>query len=260
MVLQKDLKPKNEGEAIRVAKVVLKRRDRNLVANAERARTIQKLRKLRKSQPKLVTAVNGDALLRKRRKAGMDKENVILMRKKQSIENRIPAEATCILVARNNRNPELPKVREALAKLGVFRHSDCRIVSTTAGNLDLIRQCDAYIYYGTPTPETISTLVHKKAYVAVPKTSKKEDTRAKPLNNNAVVEDVLGQYGLVCVEDLVDVLVKGRDNQELFDKVSKFISSFKINAEQKKSDSKFKNERASRGFLPKIETIISRLV
>ena len=60
------IKPKVDGEALKVAKVVLKRRDRNLMANAERAKTIQKLRKLRKSKPKLVDTVNGDVLLRKR--------------------------------------------------------------------------------------------------------------------------------------------------------------------------------------------------
>ena len=256
------IKPKNEGESLKVAKVVLKRRDRNLMANAERAKTIQRLRKLRKSKPKLVGAINGDVLLRKRHRGEQDKENIIIAKKKQTIEKRIPADATCLLVARNNRTPDLPKVKEALAKLGVFRHSDCRIIPTTPANLDLIRTCDAYVYYGIPTAETISGLVHKKAYVKVSKEQRKAnaDLKAAPLNNNAIIEDVLGVHGLVCVEDLVDVLIKGRDNMELFNKVSKFISSFKINRENNVVGSKFRNDRATRGFQSRIGTIMNRLV
>lgn len=258
-----EIKPKIDGEALKVAKVVLKRRDRNLAANAERSKTIQRLRKLRKSQPKVISAVNGDVLLRKRRRGNLDKENIIIAKKKQTIERRIPADATCLLVARNSRNADLPKAREALAKLGVIRHNDCRIVSTTSKNLDYIRACDAYIFYGVPTPETISTLVHKKAYLQTPREQRKanaEIANPSPLNNNAVIEDTLGQYGLVCVEDLVEVLIKGKDNLELFDKVSAFISSFKINKEINVTGSKFRNDRATRGFQPKIETIMARLI
>jgi large subunit ribosomal protein L7e len=258
-----EIKPKVDGEALKVAKVVLKRRDRNLAANAERAKTIQKLIKLRKSQPKLISAVNGDVLLRKRRRGNMDKENIIIAKKKQTIERRIPADADCLLVARNNRNADLPKAREALAKLGVIRHNDCRIVATTPKNIDHIRACDAYIFYGVPTPETISALVHKKAYLQTPREQRKanaERVNPSPLNNNAVIEDTLGQYGLVCVEDLVEVLIKGKDNLELFDKVSAFISSFKINKEINVTGSKFRNERATRGFQPKIDTIMARLI
>lgn len=258
-----ELKPKNDGEALKVAKVVLKRRDRNLAANAERAKTIQNLRKLRKSKPKLIAAVNGDQLLRRSVRRNADKDNIIISKKKQLLERRIPEDAKSLLVARNERVPNSGKARSALSKLGVFGPNDCRIVTTTKKNLDLLRACDAYVYYGVPTPETISTLVHKKAYIAASKDSTSEEGTPKtptPLNNNAIVEDVFGEHGLVCVEDLVDILIRGRENEELFGKVSQFISSFKINRESRMPGSKFRNDRATRGFQPKIETIMARLI
>jgi large subunit ribosomal protein L7e len=256
------IKPKVDGEALKVAKVVLKRRDRNLMANAERAKTIQKLRKLRKSKPKLVDTVNGDVLLRKRRKGELDKKQSIIAKKKQYLEKTIPSDATCLLVARNSRNPDLPRVKESLGRMGVVRHNDCRIIAATPENLNHLRISDAYVYYGVPSAEIISTLVHKKAYVKVAKEQRKKDaeSQAKPLNNNAIVEDVLGSYGLICVEDLVEVLAKGKDNIGLFNKVSNFISSFKINQEKRIVGSKFKNDTTTRGFQPKIETIMSRLI
>ena len=104
----------------------------------------------------------------------------------------------------------------------------------------------------------MSTLVHKKAFLATQK--KTVDAAPSPLNNNAVVEDTLGEHGLICVEDLVEVLLAGRSDAERFEKVAGFIASFKINADQKKMGSKFGNERPTRGFLPKIESIMTRLV
>jgi large subunit ribosomal protein L7e len=257
------LKPKNEGEALKVAKVVLKRRDRNLVANAERAKTIQSIRRMRKSKPKLIEAVQGNALLKKCKQRAMDKEHLIISKMKRFLERKIPQDAKCLLVARNARVPESGRTKEALIKLDLLANNRCRIIATTKSNIDTLRICDAYVYYGVPTPETVSTLVHKKAYVPSPESSKEMNgKKSSPiaLNNNAIVEDILGQYGLICVEDLVEVLLKGRDNEELFDKVSKFILSFKVNPESNKPGSMFKNSRATRGFVPKIDTIMARLV
>ena len=258
-----ELKPKNEGESLKVAKVVLKRRDRNLAANAERAKAIQNLRKMRKSKPTVIAAVHGDVLLKKSKRLLMDREHVIVSKVKKFQERRIPADAKCLLVARNERMPDLFRAKEALRKLGLLSKNACRIIPTTMENLERIRSCDAYVFYGVPTPETVSTLVHKKAYIANPSKEKLENGNYPapvPLNNNAVVEDTLGSHGLVCVEDLVDVLLKGRDNEELFNEVSKLILSFRVNRENYKPGSMFRNDHATRGFVPKIGTIMDRLV
>ena len=246
------LKPRVDGESLKVAKVVLKRRDRNLKANAQRAKTIQQIRKLRKSKPKVISATSGDQLLRKCKRVSMDKEHVIIARNKKTLEKKIPEGTTSLLIARNMRSPELQMTRKALAKLGVYVMNDCRIVAATPANLALIRQCDAYIYYGVPTPEIISTLVHKKAHI-------KQEKEYVPLNNNAVVEDLLGDAGLICVEDIVDVLVKGKDDDR-FERVSQFMAPFRVNPENKKMDSRIKNTRLTRGFMPKIETIMNRII
>jgi large subunit ribosomal protein L7e len=256
-----ELKPKNDGESLKVAKVVLKRRDRNLAANAERAKTIQAMRKMRKSKPKTITAVHGDVLLKKAKCSKMDREHVIVSKVKRRFERQIPADAKCLLVARNERFPDFPRAKEALKKLGLLPQNACRIITTSPENLERIRACDAYIFYGVPTPETVSTLVHKKAYMENPaKPQGEKKASSIPLNNNAVVEDTLGSHGLVCVEDLVEVLLKGRDNEELFNEVNKLIISFRVNPENRNPGSMFRNERASRGFVPKIETIMGRMV
>jgi len=264
-----ELMPRVDGEALKVAKVVLKRRDRNLKANAERAKKVQELRKLRKSKPSVVKAVNANELLQKCKRASMDKQHVIVAKNKQSLERKIPADATNLLVARNLRVPELQKTKGILAKLGIFFPNECRIIPTTPENLAAIRQCDAYVYYGVPTPEIVSTLVHKKAYVTAAAQSSAETDVAEPssepaptpipLNNNAIVEDVLGELGLICVEDLVEVLVKGKQD-ERFGKVNRFIAPFKMNPENKKMGSKFRNSRVTRGFQLRIESIMNRII
>jgi large subunit ribosomal protein L7e len=255
------LRPKNEGEALKVAKVVLKRKDRNLVANADRARIIQKIRMERKSRPKVVKAIEANKLFRQCKKNKMDKEHAFLSKHKQWLQKEIPSDAACLLVARNSRTPSLPKVKGILKTLGLVRPNDCRIIATTDKNLDSLRFVEAYLYFGVPTPEIVSTLVHKKAYVAAAEEAKTTTTPAKavPLNNNAIIEDVLGGFGLVCVEDLVEVLLKGK-NDDRFEKVSSFISTFKLNPENKELDAKFRNSRPTRGFQTRIETFMKRVL
>jgi large subunit ribosomal protein L7e len=255
-----ELKPKVDGEALKVAKVVLKRRDRNLAANAARAKKIQEMRKLRKSKPQLVRTVNGDVLLKQSKNRNLDRKHAIVSKLKGVMERRIPESTTCLLVARNQRSVNSKGAKQALVALGLLPMDACRIVTASAKNLDLIRACDAYVFYGVPTPEVVSTLVHKKAYLANTPKEGTEKPEPKPLNNNAIIEDTFGEDGLICVEDLVDVLLKGKENEDLFNKVNQFIARFTVNHENRIPGTKFVNERATRGFQPRIETIMSRLV
>merc|ERR1712078_424219 len=68
---------------------------------------------------------------------------------------------------------------------------------------------------GPPTLQTVTDLLHKKAHIRGTK-----EGPVLPLQDNRVIEERMGQHGLLCVEDMVDSIYKGQDN---FDIVQKFL-------------------------------------
>jgi large subunit ribosomal protein L7e len=50
----------------------------------------------------------------------------------------------------------------------------------------------------------------------------KEEKRL-PLQNNALIEELLGDKGVICVEDIIETLVKCEDESLPFDSVKKVI-------------------------------------
>ena len=70
-------------------------------------------------------------------------------------------------------------------------------VRVNKASTNLLRRVEPYITFGYPTKETIRKLVLKRGYGKVNK-------QRIPLTSNAVVEQVLGKHGIICVEDLIN--------------------------------------------------------
>ena len=64
---------------------------------------------------------------------------------------------------------------------------------------NMIRVIEPFITYGFPSRATVSKLIYKRGYGKVNK-------QRVPIDNNAVVEQVLGKYDIVCVEDVIHEL------------------------------------------------------
>jgi len=94
---------------------------------------------------------------------------------------------------------------------GVF----LRLNDSTKKMLTLI---EPYIAWGYPDLGTIRKLVYARGFV-------KRQRQRVPLNDNRLVEEQLGKYGLVCVEDIVNQL---KTVGPYFSKVNKFLWNFKL--------------------------------
>ena len=75
-----------------------------------------------------------------------------------------------------------------------------------------LRGLDNYVAYGFIPEQSVYDLIHRHAYIQGKvgvdaegaKLSNKGALQGRiPLNNNTIVEEHLGQYGLICLEDLV---------------------------------------------------------
>ena len=57
-------------------------------------------------------------------------------------------------------------------------------------------QVKNYIAFGYPTKQVVNDLIRKRGFL-------NKDNKRVPLANNALIEELLGEKGIICVEDIV---------------------------------------------------------
>ena len=74
------------------------------------------------------------------------------------------------------------------------------------------------LLYSEPNLKSVRELIYKRGYGKVNK-------QRVPLSNNAVIESALGQYDILCVEDLVHQIITAGPH---FKQASNFLWPFKL--------------------------------
>ncbi len=90
-------------------------------------------------------------------------------------------------------------------ELGFLEYNDM-----TKKNLKLIEN---FIIFGSINRPVIRTLLSKRGFL-------KNEKELIPIKSNKVVEDILGNEGLVCIEDLVTEIATVGSN---FEKIKKYL-------------------------------------
>lgn len=75
-----------------------------------------------------------------------------------------------------------------------------------------------YIAYGYPNLKSVRELVYKRGYGKI-------DKQRIPLTDNQLIEDNLGKFGIVCMEDLIHEIFTVGPN---FKQASNFLWPFKL--------------------------------
>lgn len=84
----------------------------------------------------------------------------------------------------------------------------------------MLRLVEPYIAYGSPSLKTVRELIYKRGH------GKVAGNRI-PLYDNAVIEQVLGEHDLICMEDLVhEIYTVGPK----FKEASNFLWPFKLSS------------------------------
>jgi len=82
----------------------------------------------------------------------------------------------------------------------------------------MLRIVEPFIAYGYPNLKSVRELVYKRGYGKINK-------QRIPLTDNAIIEESLGQYGIVCIEDLIHEIFTVGPN---FKQASNFLWPFKL--------------------------------
>jgi len=64
-----------------------------------------------------------------------------------------------------------------------------------------------YVGYGAPTKTILEDIVRKRGYL------KDKEMKRIPISDNVIVEELLGEKGIICVEDIIEAYWKCKGNE-----------------------------------------------
>merc|ERR1711915_499627 len=133
----------------------------------------------------------------------------------------VPPESKIIFVIRiRGINRLSPKVRSVMRLLRLLQIHNGVFLKVNRATLNMLKLVEPYIAYGYPNLKSVRELIYKRGYGKVNK-------QRIALTDNAVIEQVLGQYGIICIEDLIHEIITVGPN---FTKANNFLWPFKLSA------------------------------
>merc|ERR1712193_577206 len=94
-----------------------------------------------------------------------------------------------------------------------------RIRGLNQATINMLRICEPYITWGTVNLKSVRDLIYKRGFVKV-------DGKRTPITSNDIIEERLGKFGIICVEDLVHEIMTVGPN---FKYATNFLWPFKLN-------------------------------
>eukprot|EP00392_Amoebophrya_sp_AT5.2_P008566 g8594.t1 len=247
------LRPRNEGEDIKIKETVLKRRDRNLKAKAQNAEKIraEKRKKVQKrTEGKLITPAS---LIKQSVVKRRDQVRLKRVHKTKSVKV-ADCNGKVIVAIRNRRKNPTKVVKAALERLGLGEKNALRFVPYDEVLIRELKLVQPFVYWGYPTFKTVNDLLHKKALFQT------KNGEKVLLTNNALVEEHLGDCGVLCVEDMVNTIYK---NEGTFSAVTNRLSAIRLGDYTKRFAEGFQPEFKKHhfGFLDrKVNDIIEEVL
>ncbi|KAI1331051.1 60S ribosomal protein L7 [Xylariaceae sp. FL0255] len=204
-------------DQVLVPETLLKKRKSQEKARAEKTAEIEKRKKANKEKRSVIFK-RAEKYVTEYRDA--EREKVRLNRvAKQEGSFHIPAEEKLIFLIRiKGINKIAPKPRKILQLLRLLQINNGVFVRVTKATAEMIKIVEPWVAYGYPNLKSVKELIYKRGYGKVNK-------QRIPLTDNAVIEESLGKYGIICMEDLVHEIFTVGPN---FKQASNFLWPFKL--------------------------------
>ncbi|KAJ0697573.1 putative ribosomal protein L7/L30 [Helianthus annuus] len=117
----------------------------------------------------------------------------------------------------NAMDPKSKKILQLLRLRQIFNGVFLKVNKAT---LNMLHRVEPYVTYGYPNLKSVKELIYKRGYGKLNK-------QRIPLTDNSIVEQGLGKFGIICVEDLIhEILTAGPH----FKEANNFLWPFKLKA------------------------------
>nr|XP_012628632.1 60S ribosomal protein L7-like 1 isoform X1 [Microcebus murinus] len=131
-------------------------------------------------------------------------------------------------------------VQKTIARLRLKKIFSGVFVRVTPQSLKLLRMVEPYVTWGFPNLKSVRELILKRGQAKV-------KNKTIPLTDNTVIEEHLGKFGVICLEDLIhEIAFPGKHFQE----ISWFLRPFQLSVARHATKNKvgFLKEMGSPGY------------
>merc|ERR1712154_734631 len=201
-----------------VPETILKRRKRQQENRAKRAAALAKDRVARRAK-RVDIFKRAEKYVKEYRDRERDELRLTWEAKKNN-GYYVPAEPKLAFVMRiRGINQVAPKVKKVLQLFRLRQINNGVFIKLNKATINMLRICEPYIAWGTPNLKSVRDLIYKRGFVKV-------DGNRTPITSNDIIEDKLGKFGIICVEDLIHEILNVGPN---FKYASNFLWPFKLN-------------------------------
>uniref|UniRef100_A0A1W7R9P1 Large ribosomal subunit protein uL30 n=1 Tax=Hadrurus spadix TaxID=141984 RepID=A0A1W7R9P1_9SCOR len=132
----------------------------------------------------------------------------------------VPAEPKLAFVIRiRGINGVSPKPRKVLQLFRLRQINNGVFVKLNKATINMLRIAEPYITWGYPNLKVVRELIYKRGFGRL-------NHRRIPLSDNAIIEQRLGKFGIICVEDLIHEIYTTGPH---FKQAANFLWHFKLN-------------------------------
>jgi len=203
----------------------LKHVEETILKNRRSRDEIQRTRQqeLKKRQERRLKKLKKDFVFKRpeyilRRFKQTHKQQVnIRKRFKQQGKFKVSTEPNSLFVIRIKDGKSCPReIKNHLKLLKLETFLDACFVKNDQENRDILRTVEPWITFGYPTNKTIQQLILRRGAAEPDRTA---------LKSNVIVENNFAEVGLICIDDLLDVLFNGGED---FNAVNERVAVFKM--------------------------------
>ncbi|XXG58096.1 hypothetical protein AAC387_Pa04g0491 [Persea americana] len=113
-----------------------------------------------------------------------------------------------------------PKTRKILQLLRLRQIFNGVFLKVNKATINMLHRVEPYVTYGYPNLKSVRELIYKRGYGKLNK-------QRIALTDNSVIEQGLGKYGIICIEDLIhEIMTVGPH----FKEANNFLWPFKLKA------------------------------
>ncbi|KAF2236834.1 60S ribosomal protein L7 [Viridothelium virens] len=204
-------------DEILVPETLLKKRKSQEKEREQRTADLEKKRKANKEKRNVIFK-RAESYVKEYRDAEREKVRLQRLAKKNG-EFYVPAEPKLVFVIRiKGINKIDPKKRKTLQLLRLLQINNGVFVRLTKATVEMLKIVEPFVAYGYPNLKSVRELILKRGYGKIEK-------QRIPLTDNELIEKNLGQYGIVCMEDLIHEIYTVGPN---FKQASNFLWPFKL--------------------------------
>ncbi|XP_072552070.1 60S ribosomal protein L7-like 1 [Salminus brasiliensis] len=111
-----------------------------------------------------------------------------------------------------------PKVKKVIHMLRLRKIFSGTFVKVSRTSLNMLKIVEPYVAWGFPNLKSVRELILKRGQLKIKK-------KKVPLTDNTVIEQHLGKYGIICLEDLIHEIYSTGKN---FRTVNRFLWPFRL--------------------------------